>query len=63
MNIWWAVKSGKILLPFSIRTTRQQAIKNYTAEVVPCPHIVSEAWAERQAVGDTVVRVRVEEIE
>jgi hypothetical protein len=28
-EIWWCIKSGKILLPFTARTTRQQALGDW----------------------------------
>ena len=71
VNICWGIKSGAILLPFSIRTTKKQAIYDYVwwrilhqeGEIQQPESAVKDAWTNYyKHKGISVVKVQILEL-
>lgn len=49
-TVAWGIASNNLLLPYTIRSTRKQAISDWT-------HRTQETWAERRTGADRVVKL------
>jgi hypothetical protein len=48
---WWCIKSGNLLLPFTVRASRRKAISDRLDDI----------WQEKLPDHESVARIRVEE--
>jgi hypothetical protein len=55
MKTYWAIKDGRIILPFTIRTTRGQCLEDFTLSRLPY------TWTDLERQGKRVIKVTVKE--